>query len=82
MPSTAGTVRAAAADDDAIALQLASCYGFAGAPEAAAALERFGDPAALPDATRGRIELARSALLLRAGRRDEPPSPPSPAKMC
>ncbi|WP_176040451.1 FkbM family methyltransferase [Burkholderia stabilis] len=59
-------------DDDAIALQLASCYGFAGAPEAGlAALERFGDPAALPDASRGRIELARSALLLRAGRRDE-----------
>ncbi|AKM41474.1 FkbM family methyltransferase [Burkholderia contaminans] len=59
-------------DDDAIALQLASCYGFAGAPEAGlAALERFGDPAALPDATRGRIELARAALLLRAGRRDE-----------
>ena len=40
-------------------------------PKPAAALERFGDPAALPDATRGRIELARSALLLRAGRRDE-----------
>ncbi|WP_175954778.1 FkbM family methyltransferase [Burkholderia sp. BCC0405] len=59
-------------DDDAIALQLASCYGFAGAPEAGlAALERFGDPAALPDATRGRIELARATLLLRAGRRDE-----------
>ncbi|AXF22596.1 FkbM family methyltransferase [Burkholderia pyrrocinia] len=59
-------------DDDAIALQLASCYGFAGAPEAGlAALDHFGDPAALPDATRGRIELAHSALLLRAGRRDE-----------
>ncbi|WP_446904670.1 FkbM family methyltransferase [Burkholderia sp. YIM B11467] len=59
-------------DDDAIALQLASCYGFAGAPEAGlAALERFGDPAVLPDATRGRIELARAGLLLRAGRRDE-----------
>ncbi|NTY40109.1 FkbM family methyltransferase [Burkholderia diffusa] len=59
-------------DDDAIALQLASCYGFAGAPDAGlAALDRFGDPAALPDAARGRIELARSALLLRAGRREE-----------
>ncbi|KVC38980.1 FkbM family methyltransferase [Burkholderia pseudomultivorans] len=59
-------------DDDAIALQLASCYGFAGAPDAGlAALERFGDPAALPDAQRGRVELARSGLLLRAGRRDE-----------
>ncbi|WP_321790786.1 FkbM family methyltransferase [Burkholderia pyrrocinia] len=59
-------------DDDAIALQLASCYGFAGAPDAGlAALDHFGDPAALPDAARGRIELARSALLLRAGRRDE-----------
>jgi len=59
-------------DDDAIALQLASCYGFAGAPDAGlAALERFGDPDALPDATRGRIELMRSMLLLRAGRRDE-----------
>ncbi|MBN3769886.1 FkbM family methyltransferase [Burkholderia sp. Se-20378] len=59
-------------DDDAIALQLASCYGFAGAPDAGlAALERFGDPDVLPDTTRGRIELARSALLLRAGRRDE-----------
>ncbi|MGK8795141.1 FkbM family methyltransferase [Burkholderia cenocepacia] len=59
-------------DDDAIALQLASCYGFAGAPDAGlAALERFGDPAALPDAQRGRVELARSGLLLRAGLRDE-----------
>lgn len=59
-------------DDDAIAFQLASCYGFAGAPDAGlAALERIGDPAALPDALRGRVELARSALLLRAGRRDE-----------
>ncbi|KWF85538.1 FkbM family methyltransferase [Burkholderia diffusa] len=59
-------------DDDAIAFQLASCYGFAGAPEAGlAALDHFGDPAVLPDAARGRIELARSALLLRAGRRDE-----------
>lgn len=59
-------------DDDAIALQLASCYGFAGAPEAGlAALDHFGNPAALPDASRGRVELARSALLLRAGRRDE-----------
>ncbi|MGU3780899.1 FkbM family methyltransferase [Burkholderia metallica] len=59
-------------DDDAIALQLASCYGFAGAPDAGlAALEHFGDTDALPDATRGRIELARSALLLRAGRRAE-----------
>ncbi|NTX30697.1 FkbM family methyltransferase, partial [Burkholderia pyrrocinia] len=38
-------------DDDAIALQLASCYGFAGAPDAGlAALDHFGDPAALPDA--------------------------------
>ncbi|MBC8831951.1 FkbM family methyltransferase, partial [Escherichia coli] len=47
-------------DDDAIVLQLASCYGFAGAPEAGlAALDHFGDPAALPDAARGRIELAR-----------------------
>ncbi|RQS23604.1 MULTISPECIES: FkbM family methyltransferase [unclassified Burkholderia] len=59
-------------DDDAIAFQLASCYGFAGAPDAGlAALERIGEPAALPDALRGRVELARSALLLRAGRRDE-----------
>ncbi|KUY98149.1 FkbM family methyltransferase [Burkholderia territorii] len=59
-------------DDDAIALQLASCYGFAGEPEAGlAALDHFGDPAALPDASRGRVELARSALLLRAGRPDE-----------
>ncbi|WP_322041326.1 FkbM family methyltransferase [Burkholderia diffusa] len=59
-------------DDDAIAFQLASCYGFAGAPDAGlAALERIGDPATLPDALRGRVELARSALLLRAGRRDE-----------
>ncbi|EGD04341.1 FkbM family methyltransferase, partial [Burkholderia sp. TJI49] len=41
--------RARGLDDDAIALQLASCYGFAGAPDAGlAALERFGDPAALP----------------------------------
>jgi len=59
-------------DDDAIAFQLASCYGFAGAPDAGlAALERIGEPGALPDALRGRVELARSALLLRAGRRDE-----------
>ncbi|KVS61140.1 FkbM family methyltransferase [Burkholderia cepacia] len=59
-------------DDDAIALQLASCYGFAGAPDAGlAALERFSDADALPDATRGRLELMRSMLLLRAGRRDE-----------
>lgn len=59
-------------DDEAIALQLASCYGFAGMPEAGlAALDPFSDPAALPDAARGRIQLARSALLLRAGRRDE-----------
>ncbi|WP_321811801.1 MULTISPECIES: FkbM family methyltransferase [unclassified Burkholderia] len=59
-------------DDDAIAFQLASCYGFAGAPDAGlAALERIGEPAALPDALRGRVELARSALLLRAGRCDE-----------
>ncbi|KWA08312.1 FkbM family methyltransferase [Burkholderia cepacia] len=59
-------------DDDAIALQLASCYGFAGAPDAGlAALERFSNPDALPDATRGRLELMRSMLLLRAGRRDE-----------
>lgn len=37
-------------DDEAIALQLASCYGFAGMPEAGlAALDPFGDPAALPD---------------------------------
>ncbi|WP_176044078.1 FkbM family methyltransferase [Burkholderia vietnamiensis] len=59
-------------DDDAIAFQLASCYGFAGVPDAGlAALERFGDRAVLPDPLRGRVELARSALLLRAGRRDE-----------
>ncbi|CAB3767662.1 FkbM family methyltransferase [Burkholderia sp. MSh2] len=59
-------------DDDAIALQLASCYGFAGVPDAGlAALERFGAPDALPDATRGRVELSRAALLLRAGRRAE-----------
>lgn len=59
-------------DDDAIALQLASCYGFSGEPDAGlAALERFGDPAALPDAQRGQVELARAALLLRAGRRAE-----------
>ncbi|WFN14881.1 FkbM family methyltransferase [Burkholderia contaminans] len=59
-------------DDDSIALQLASCYGFAGMPEVGLeALDYFGDPATLPDATRGRVELVRSALLLRAGRRDE-----------
>ena len=72
MPSTAGTVRAAAATTmrSRCSSRRATASPARPKPETAA-LERFGDPAALPDATRGRIELARSALLLRAGRRDE-----------
>ncbi|MGU7775991.1 FkbM family methyltransferase [Burkholderia sp. MR1-5-21] len=58
--------------DDDIAIQLAHCFCHADQPNAGlAALDRFGDTAALPDALRGRVELARSALLLRADRRDE-----------
>ena len=76
MPSTAGTVRAAAeTDDDAIALQLASCYGFAGAPEAgnrgARTLRRSCRPARR-DAWAHRTRAFGAAAARRPARRGRP----------
>lgn len=58
--------------DTDIALQMASCCCFAGQVDAGlTVLAQFVDGAPLSEAQRGRVELARSWLLLRADRRAE-----------